>query len=150
MTYLTRRNPFRELDEMQRRLSDLLGRTPIQKETREEAMRPADWAPVVDVIEEEKEYRIKAELPEIKRDAIKIAVEQGVLTFSGERSFEKEETDKKYHRIERGYGSFERSFTLPADAEEERITADLKDGVLTIRIPRSKKAGPKAIEVKGA
>jgi HSP20 family protein len=146
MDSLTRWDPFRELEDMQQRLSSVLGRRP-QREGKE-SISVAEWAPLVDIAEDEKEYLIKAELPDIKRDQIKVTVENGVLAISGERKFEKEEKGKKYHRIERAYGSFVRSFGLPDDADAEKVNADFKDGILTVHVAKSEAARPKQIEVK--
>jgi HSP20 family protein len=151
MTTLTRWDPFKELDELQNRLSTLFGRAPVRKDGgREEAMTLAEWAPLVDIIEEEKEYRIKAELPEVSKPDVKVTVQDDVLTIAGERTFEKEDTGRKYHRVERAYGSFARSFTLPEDADAARVNAEFKDGVLIVHLPKSEKARPKSIEVKVA
>src|SRR3989338_5749550 len=110
----------------------------------------AEWAPLVDIIEEEKEYRIKAELPEVSKPDVKVTVQDDVLTIAGERTFDKEDTGRKYHRVERAYGSFARSFTLPEDADAAKGNADFKDGVLIVHLPKSEKARPKSIEVKVA
>jgi len=151
MTTLTRWDPFKELDELQNRLSTLFGRAPVRKDgDREEAMTLAEWAPLVDIIEEEKEYRIKAELPEVNKPDVKVTVQNDVLTLAGERTFEKEDTGRKYHRVERAYGSFARSFTLPEDADAARVNAEFKDGVLIVHLPKSEKARPKSIEIKVA
>jgi HSP20 family protein len=91
---------------------------------------------------------VKAEIPEMKKEDIKINVHEDVLTISGERKYEKEEKGKKYHRVERAYGSFMRSFTLPEDADGTKVSAEYKDGVLKVHLPKSEKAKPKAIEVK--
>jgi HSP20 family protein len=148
MTMLTRWDPFKELDELQGRLSTLFGRAPVRKDgEREEKMTLVDWAPLVDVIENEKEYLIKAELPDIKREEVKITVQDDVLTISGERSQEKEEKGKKFHRIERAYGSFSRRFTLPEDADPAKVAADFKNGILAVHIAKSERAKPKSIEV---
>ena len=145
---LTRWNPAQELSEMQNRWASLFGRSPLQTPTgKEEAIMLAEWAPVVDITEDEKEYLIKAELPEMKKEDVKVTVENGVLTISGERKFEKEEKKKKYHRIERGYGTFVRSFTLPDDADASKVKAEFKNGLLTVHLPKSEKAKPKQIEV---
>jgi len=115
---------------------------------REESLTLTEWAPVVDISEDDKEYLIKAELPEIKREEVSVKVENEVLTLSGERKMEKEEKGKKYHRIERAYGSFTRSFTLPDDADGNKVTAHFKDGVLQVCVPKNERARSKAIEVK--
>ena len=147
MNALTKWNPFRELEEMQNRLSSLLGRTPVRGRG-EEALTVSEWTPLVDITEDDKEYLIKAELPEVKKEDVKVTVENGTLTITGERKFEKEEKGKKYHRIERAYGSFMRSFTLPEGAAGDKVSADFKDGVLKVHLPKSAEAKPKSIDVK--
>ena len=147
MNALSKWNPFRELDEIQNRLSSLFGRTPVRG-LGEEAMTVSEWTPLVDITEDDKEYLIKAELPEVKKEDVKVTVENGTLTITGERKFEKEEKDKKYHRIERAYGSFMRSFALPEGAAGEKVSADFKDGVLKVHLPKSAEAKPKSIDVK--
>ena len=111
-------------------------------------MTVSEWAPLVDLVEDDKEYLIKAELPEVKKEDVKVTVENGVLSIGGERKFEKEEENKKYHRIERAYGSFMRSFALPQDAAGDKINAEFKDGVLKVHLPKSAEAKPKSIDVK--
>ena len=141
---------MRELEDVEKRLSALWGRTPVKAEGQKEAISVAEWAPLVDITEDEKEYLIKAELPEIKRENVKLTVQDNVLAISGERKYEKEETDTKYHRVERAYGSFLRSFTLPEDADGSKVAAKYKDGILEVHLPKSEKAKPKSIEVKVA
>jgi len=149
MNPITRWDPFKELEDMQSRLSTIFGRAPVRKDTgKEEAMTIAEWAPLVDISEDEKEYLIKAELPEIKKEEVKVMVQDDVLTISGERTLEKEEKGKKHHRVERAYGSFSRSFTLPEDADPGKVNAEFKDGVLKIHLAKSEKAKPKSVEVK--
>ena len=104
----------------------------------------------MDIIEDDKEWLVKADLPEIKKEDVKVTVENGVLTITGERKLEKEEKDKKYHRIERSYGNFLRSFTLPDGADGSKVNAEFKDGVLKVHLPKGEKAKPKAVEVKVA
>jgi HSP20 family protein len=147
---MTRWNPFKELEDMEKRLSTYFGRPAVQTEAGKEAMTVAEWSPLVDITEDEKEYIIKAEVPEMKKEDIKISVQDNVLSISGERKYEKEEKGKKYHRIERAYGSFMRSFTVPEDADGSKVNAEYKDGVLKVHLAKSEKAKPKAIEVKVA
>lgn len=146
----TRWNPFKELEEMEKRLSSFFGRTPVATGDKKEAITVAEWSPLVDISEDEKEYVIKAEVPEMKKEEIKINVHDDVLAISGERKYEKEEKSKKYHRVERAYGSFLRSFVLPEDADGSKVNAEYKDGVLRVHLPKTEKAKPKAIEVKVA
>jgi len=151
MTALTRWNPFREMEEMQRRLSTLFDWSPFRRSnltSDEESITVAEWAPLVDIAEDDKEYLIKVELPEVQKDDVKVTVEGGTLTISGERKAEKEEKGRKFHRVERYYGRFERSFTIPDDAEPDNVRAEFKDGVLRVHLAKSEKARPKQIEVK--
>ncbi|MEW6302642.1 MAG: Hsp20/alpha crystallin family protein [Verrucomicrobiota bacterium] len=148
MNAITRWDPFKELDELQNRLGTLFGRAPVRAENgKREPLTVAEWAPLVDISEDGNEFVIKAELPEVKREEVKVTVEDGVLAISGERKFEKEEKDKKYHRVERAYGSFLRSFTLPEGTDAGKINAEFKEGVLTVRLPKMDMAKPKAVEV---
>lgn len=142
-------DPFRELGEFENRLARFFGR-PIGTTNGggKEAITMTEWAPPVDITEDEKEYLVKAELPELKKEDVKVTVENGELTISGERKFEKEEKNRKYHRIERSYGSFVRSFTLPEGVSGEKVSAEFKDGMLTVHLPKDEKARPKAVEVK--
>ncbi len=149
MTAITRWDPFKELDELQSRMTTLLGRAPVKTNGgKKEDMTVAEWAPLVDITEDEHVYLIKAELPDIKKEDVKVAVLDDVLSVSGERKSEKEEKGKKFHRIERSYGSFYRSFTLPEDADGQKVAAEFKDGLLKVRLPKSEKAKPKSIDVK--
>ncbi len=147
---LLRLDPSRELEEMSERFTRLLGRLPARQEGSKETLTVADWSPAVDISEDAKEYVIKAELPEVKKEDVKVTVQDGVLTIQGERKQEKEEKGKKYHRIERTYGTFVRSFTVPDDADDMKVMAEFTDGVLHVHLPKSEKAKPKAIEVKVA
>jgi len=145
----TRWNPLKELDEMEKRLSTFFGRSPMGRDgEKKEAIAVTEWSPLVDITEDDKEYVVMAEIPEMKKEDIKINIHDDVLTVSGERKYEKEEKTKKYHRVERAYGSFMRSFTLPEDADGSKVNAEYKDGLLKVHLPKSEKAKPKAIEVK--
>lgn len=148
MTALTRWNPFREMEELQNRLLSVFNLATPRRGDGQESITVAEWAPLVDIIEDDKEYLLKAELPEMRKEDVKVTVENGVLTISGERKLEKEEKGRKYHRIERAYGSFVRSFTLPDDADADRVSAEFKDGVLKVHVAKSEAAKPKQIEVK--
>ena len=148
MSLLTRWDPMQDIQEFEKRLSSWMGKPALSKDRDKESMRVMDWAPSVDITEDDKEYLIKADLPEIKKEDVKISVEDGVLAISGERKYEKEEKGKKYHRVERSYGSFERSFTVPADAEEEKVSAQFNDGVLMIHLPKGEMAKPKRLQIK--
>ncbi|HMU56309.1 MAG TPA: Hsp20/alpha crystallin family protein [Nitrospira sp.] len=146
---ITRWNPLRDWEEMEKRLSNVIERAiGVPNGEKKEAISVAEWSPVVDITEDEKEYVIKAEIPEMKKEEIKINVHDDVLSVSGERKYEQEEKGKKYHRVERSYGSFMRSFTLPEDADGSKIAAEYKDGVLKLHLPKTDKAKSKAVEIK--
>ena len=148
MNALAQWNQYRQLEALHQTLGSLFGRAPVAKpEGQEEPMRLADWAPLVDISEDGKEYLIKAELPEVKKEDVRISMEDGTLTITGDRKFEKEENGKKYHRVERAYGSFGRSFSLPDDASPAKVTADFKDGVLKVHLAKNEKARPQQVEV---
>jgi HSP20 family protein len=114
----------------------------------QEVIATGDWAPRVDIAETDKAFEIKVEIPEVNKEDVKVTVHNGVLTVQGERKLEKEEKGKKFHRVERFYGSFTRSFTLPDNVDETKISASFKDGVLNLQIQKIKEAKPKSIEVK--
>lgn len=149
MNALSKWNPFRELDELQNRITGMFGRSLLKPETAfREPVVMSEWSPLVDITEDEKEFLVKVELPEVKREDIKVTVENGVLTITGERKFEKEEKNKKYHRVERSYGSFVRSFSLPEETTSEKVNAEFKDGILLVHLAKVKTAKPGAHAVK--
>lgn len=141
-------NPFRDIDAMQDRILRAMNLNASRRgEDGRQSLTTAEWAPTVDITEDGNEYLIKAELPEVNKEDVKLTVENGVLTLKGERRFEREEKDKKYHRIERSYGSFMRSFSMPDDADPDKVAAEFKDGILQVRLPKSEAKKPKQIEV---
>lgn len=151
MTALTRWNPFREMEEMQRRLSSVFDLAPLRKSALtndEENITIPEWAPAMDILEDEKEYLIKVELPEVQKEDVKVTVQSGTLTIAGVRHIEKEQKGRRIHRIERFYGTFERSFTVPDDADDTKVNAEFKDGVLRVHLAKSERARPKQVEVK--
>jgi len=148
MNALTRWNQLKELEALQHGLGSLLNRSPAQwPEGQEEPMAVAEWSPLVDISEDDKEYLIKAELPEVKKEDVKVTAENGTLTIMGERRYEKEDKNKKYHRVERAYGSFGRSFSFPDDASPGRVSAEFKDGVLTVHLAKDEKSKPQQIQI---
>jgi HSP20 family protein len=139
------------MEDMQRRMSSLFDWSPFRRSsltTDQENISVPEWAPLVDIVEDDKEYLIKVELPEVLKDDVKVTVEGGTLIIAGERKAEKEEKGRRFHRVERYYGRFERSFTVPDDAESGNVKAEFKDGVLRVHLAKSEKARPKQIEVK--
>jgi HSP20 family protein len=149
MNAMTHWNPFREMQDLQNRvLHALHGKSGVASESGHEFITVSEWTPVVDISEDANEYLIKAELPEVKREDVKVTVENGMLTLSGERRLEKQERGKKYHRVERAYGSFVRAFNLPEDTDADQVRADFKDGVLQVHLTKKETAKPRQIEVK--
>ena len=147
MSTLTRWDPFKELEEIGERFKHFVGRTPSLPAGKE-ALTVADWAPTVDITEDEKEYLIKAEVPEVNRKDVKVTVQDGVLAIHGERRQEKEEKNKKFHRVERSYGTFLRSFTLPEDVADEKLKAEFKEGMLLVHLPKAEKPKAKTVEIQ--
>jgi HSP20 family protein len=142
---LIRFDPFRELDDMSSRLNRLFGRP---ANGGEEADGFGTWSPAIDVQETDKEYLVKADLPAVNKTDLKINVEDGILTVEGERKQEKEETGKKFHRVERVYGRFVRRLSVPSDVDGTKVAADFKEGVLSVHMPKSVVAKPRTVEVK--
>ncbi|MBK9167601.1 MAG: Hsp20/alpha crystallin family protein [Bryobacterales bacterium] len=105
------------------------------------------WSPAVDILETENDLVLRADLPDVKLEDIDIRVENQTLSLKGERRFEKEETVKGYHRIERSYGSFVRTFTLPPTVDPDHVSAEYKNGVLTITLPKKEAAKPRQVKV---
>jgi HSP20 family protein len=138
-------DPLREMEDLFDRYTRAVGRPAAGGH---EVFATGDWSPRVDIAETEKAFTIKAEIPEVPREAVKVTVENGVLTIRGERKQEKEEKGKKFHKVERYYGAFVRSFSLPDNVDAGKIEASFKDGMLSIDIPKTEASKPKQIEVK--
>ncbi|MCF7675345.1 MAG: Hsp20/alpha crystallin family protein [Akkermansiaceae bacterium] len=138
-------DPFRELSDLGRRFGSLMSGESFPRGT-----AAGVWLPAVDVEEDSNAWLITADLPEVKKEDIRVAVSDGVLTLSGERRRETEEDDKdrKFHRIERVYGSYERSFRLPDGVEPAEVSAEFHDGVLRIRMPKGKERQPEAHQIE--
>ena len=133
-------NPIHEMDELfHNRLASVLGG---------EGLQSAAWSPVVDIEESAEAYTIRAELPGLSKEKVKVTVENGALTLSGERDLERRVETKTFHRVERSHGTFTRSFTLPEDVDAESVVANFKDGLLEIQIAKREETLPKSIEVR--
>jgi HSP20 family protein len=146
-------DPFREFQELSDRLSRAFSGQPYnnqQEGNREQALTVFDWSPAVNISETDKAYLIKADLPEVNKEAVKVTHQDGVLTLEGERRQEKREENEKFHRVESSYGKFMRRFTLPDDAQDESIEATFKDGALTVVIPKAAAKRSKSREIKVA
>src|SRR5580700_7730413 len=145
MTVLTRWDPFRELNSLQSRMNRLFEEQ--YSGGREDSLTAGAFVPPVDIYEDEHSIQLKLEVPGIDEKDLDIKVENNTLTVSGERKFEKEEKEENFHRVERRYGSFTRSFTLPTTVNTEDIKADYEQGVLKIRLAKRQEAKPKQIKV---
>jgi len=144
MTVLTRWDPFRELYALQNRVNRLFDE---QYGGREDSLTAGAFVPPVDVYEDEHSVQLKLEVPGIEEKDLDVKVENNTLTVSGERKFEKEQKEENFHRIERRYGSFSRSFTLPNTVNTEDVNASYDNGVLTIKLGKRAEAKPKQIKV---
>ena len=142
-------NQLREMEEAQNRVTRFLGGFPTTRGIGEtHSLAVADWSPNVDISQDDREYLLQADLPEMKKEDVRVTVEDGILCVSGERKSEKEDQKRKFHRVERSYGSFRRSFTLPADTDSKKVTAEFRDGVLKVHLPTTAIAKTKALQVK--
>jgi HSP20 family protein len=145
---LIRWEPFRELDGIFTRYNPLFGRLANARLGTTGDSESASWTPLANISETETHYLIKAELPEVSKEDVKVAVDENVITISGERRKEAEHKDEKVHRIESFYGSFSRSFRLPEDADVGAIQAESRNGVLKVRVPKKPAARARTVEVQ--
>ncbi len=143
-------DPFRELRDMSDRLNRVFAGDPFMLRGQGEGQTLAgiDWAPSVNISENDKAYLVRADLPEVKKEDVKLSCEKGVLTIEGERKQQKTEENERFHRVESSYGRFMRSFTLPDEVDENAIEANFKDGSLTVRIPKAPAKPPKMRQIK--
>ena len=150
---LVRFNPFRDLLNVEREFNRLSktfdNRYGLsRKEDSDDEYDNAVWTPLTDVYENEDKYELKIDLPGVSKDDLKISYKNGELCISGERKQETEEKDGQYHRIERTFGKYYRSFRLPELIKSDKIDAEFKDGQLTVSIPKAEEAKPKELEIK--
>ena len=144
---LTKWEPLRDLLTLQDRMNRLFDDSVRGLRPGDEGLSSGIWSPPVDIYETDNEVILKAELPEVNQKDIDIQIENSTLTLNGERKFERETKKENFHRIERSYGAFSRSFTLPNAIDQEKIHADYKDGVLKITMPKREETKPKQIKV---
>lgn len=144
---ITRWNPTRELARVEEDFERLL-RSFLPGQMLEASFARGNWEPAVDISETNDNYVITADLPGMSKEDVKVSYENGILTIHGERKQEKEEKGKSFHRVERSYGTFERSFRLPSRIAVDKIDAKFKDGVLTLTVPKTEEAKPKEIPIK--
>ena len=145
---ISRWDPFRDLNVLQDRMNRLFDDAGRGWRADEPAATTT-WSPAVDIYETENEIVVQAELPGVDRKDISLNLENNVLTLKGERRFEKETKEENYHRIERSYGGFARTFSIPATVDEEKIRADYRDGILKIALPKKEQVKPKQIRIEG-
>ena len=148
MSTLVRWEPFRELINMRDRMDRLFQDYPGRSWPEEEALAKDIWNPPVDVFETKDSLVLKADLPQVNKEDVDISVDGNLLTIRGERKREKEVNEKDYYRMERSYGTFSRSFTLPGTVNAEKIEASFEGGVLSVTLPKKEESKPKQIKVK--
>ncbi len=141
---LTKWDPYREIEDWFDRFNRGLN---LPGKARQEVLTTGDWAPRVDIVETDKAFSIKVEIPEVKKEDVKVTVDNGILAVRGERKQEKADKTKKFHRVERFYGSFMRSFTLPDNVDGNRIEASFNDGILHLSIPKTEASKPKVVDI---
>lgn len=144
---LIRWEPFKEADDFLRRYGTA-GFSHLPRYMTGDGDKAMEWSPAADISETDKEYVVKAELPGVKREDVKVTQADGVLTIEGERKYEKDEKSETTHRVERFFGTFSRSFSLPDDIDSKSIRAETKDGVLNVHIPKLKMEKPKPVQIK--
>jgi HSP20 family protein len=145
---LIRWEPFRELDDVFSRYSPYFSRLAAARSAAVEEGETPAWTPVANISETGTDYLIKAELPEVNKEDVKVTVDENVITISGERRKEAEHQDEKVHRVESFYGHFSRSFRLPEDADINAIQAESRNGVLKVRVPKTPAPKPRTVEVQ--
>lgn len=148
MTAVRRTDPFRELAGLQERMNRIFDDTLSSSSRREDDSLAATWTPPVDILERKDRILLTAELPGFTEEQIHLRFEEGVLTLDGERRFEKEADDARYHCVERSYGRFSRSFRLPANVDGDSISATFVNGLLVIDLPKREEVLPKSIRIR--
>ncbi len=144
---LIRWDPFADVENMFNRMMPRLSRMP-RLSLEEDGGVSVEWTPSADISETDKEYLVRADLPGMKKEDVKVTYSDGLLTIQGERKQHKEETTEKFHRVENYYGSFSRAFTLPDNIKPDAIRCETKDGVLSVHIPKAEQKKPKEITVQ--
>lgn len=144
---LVRFDPFRELETLSNRLNRIFAGSIASPDDLDSF---GAWAPAMDVEEADKEYVVKTDLPDVKKADVKIGIDDGVLTIEGERKQEKDEKTKKFHRVERVYGKFVRRLVLPTNIDAPHVSAEFKEGVLTVHLPKTTVSTPRSVEVEVA
>jgi len=145
-------DPFKDMEKDMQDLTDrfsrMLSQRPSQGSGSREALTVADWSPSVDISETDAEYLVKTEIPEVDKKDVKVTVQDNLLSIQGERKHEKEEKGKRFHRMERAYGTFLRTFDIPDGVDVEKLRAEFREGMLLVHLPKTERAKTKAVEVK--
>lgn len=148
LTYpATNWNPFKDIEDIRHQWNALLGLPHNQRPANGEPAQRTEWRPLVDILEDPQAYTIKVELPEVRKEDIQVEVHERILTIRGERKRQEEMKEQSYHRIERVYGAFSRTFQLPEHVREDGVKADYKDGVLTVVVPKPAEAKPRTVQI---
>ncbi len=147
MMNLVRWSPWREMSTLQNRVNRLFDNSTFHTDLMNDDISTGMWNPVVDLFEKDDHYVIKAEIPGVDKKDIRIDLKDRVLTLSGERSYDNEVKEENYYRRERSYGKFQRAFTLPADVDSDKITAEFKEGVLQVEVPKPEEPKPKQVTI---
>jgi HSP20 family protein len=145
---LVRWTPFEGMDDIFNKMMPGLMRSGQRFGVGEGGRMVVEWSPSADISETDKEYLIRAELPGVKKEDVKVAIEQGMITVSGERKQQKEDKSEKYHRVEIFQGTFSRAFTLPEDVDQAAIRCESREGVLTVHLPKQAQKKSTPIEIK--
>jgi HSP20 family protein len=143
---IIRWEPFRSIEDAFNRMPSLFDRLPRFLDT--DGERRLEWAPSVDISETDTEYRLRAELPAVRKEDVHVTFDDGMITISGERKQSKEEKSERFHRLESFYGKFSRSFSLPDNADSTAIRAESREGVLTVHVPKTKVQQKQVTEIK--
>lgn len=144
---LVKWDPFRELEDVSTRLNRIFGRSAARADADNQMLAMVDWTPSVDISETNDAYLIKGEIPGVKKEDVNVTIQDGMLIIQGERRQEKDEKGKKFHRVECSYGSFMRSFRVPDDADENKVKAEFKDGMISVTLPKSANTKTKSINI---
>ena len=141
-------DPFRDMRNLQDEVNRLFSSSFSRGEGGDNGLTRGAWSPSVDIFENKNEIVLEAEMPGVNADDVNISIENNVLTLSGERRFEKKDESDNFHRVERSYGSFSRSFTLPSTVSSENAQAEFENGVLRLKLAKREEAKPRRIEIK--
>ncbi len=145
---ITRWDPLKDMVALQERMNRLFEDSLVRSRAGEEDMALGAWAPAVDIYEDAEKIVLRADIPGVLPDQVSVKIEDSTLTISGDRRFERDVKKENYHRVERQYGAFNRSFSLPGTVDTENVRAEHRDGVLELTLPKREESRPKQIKVQ--